>query len=468
MQSSIGKFEQHRSGDNRTMIRQEYRSGYEIPLLPHQRYGILSKLLWPSRTQVIRIVPGYDPRTGEVFHQNINVDQWATDRPQTDFLSDTFRMATVCERFGSIGSTFVTDYAPDSPDAQKYGGETVIRNFARSIIFACTPSSGSRGFRERLKPIAEWRQWVGNGMGNATLQFTRDAFLMQALVFHVNGRNNQDLESGQDLVDEDGDIMPLMAVCAITNKGSIERLVNALVRPMDRSRGLLDPFTNSELGPVAELEGNELFLNPIQVTEQSKQRTVMDPSVQPAGQQGWTPTPYPLTEDAVKQLWVPWDNLLAYMTAEEQIRLCAKEFGADTVNYVLGTNPRFSDLPIPDDIRAAGLGRYAATGGSVSYTTTAKAPAPAGPSFSVGQRPATPASAGLPKPSGLPKAAGLGARPPAAAAPAAPAPAQIPGVPASSGVDQDALMAQLKKIRAASAAGKTQASAAADLLGMEE
>jgi len=453
MQSSVGRLDNRRRGESRSMVRDEYRKGYEIPLLPHQKYGIMSKSLWAARTQVVRIIPGYDPVTGEVYHQNVNVDEWSEERPQTDYLSDTFRMATVCEKFGSINTPFIIDYAPDSPDAQKYGGETVLRNFIRSINFAVNP--GNSKFKERLKPIQEWRNWVGNGMATGTLRFPSESLLFQALAFHVNGANNQDLENGGDLVDADGDILPLLTVCAVTQKASINRLVNALVRPMDRSKGLLDPFTNSELGPMAELDGNELFLNPVVETESGRQRTVLSPSVQGPGQSGWTATPFPLTEDAAKQLWIPWDNLLNYMTAEEQIRLCAKEFSADTVNYVLGTNPRFNDLPIPDDVRSAGLGRYASlAGGSVTFTTAAPAPS------RQDQQTFTA------KPVGLPKAAGLG-KPQASKQTAAPAPSSgVNGVPAGSGVDQNALMAQLKKIREAN--GKSQAQAAADLLGMEE
>lgn len=362
MYSSVG---QTRATNTTTMslVKKEYRKGYKIEALPYQDYGVLSKLLWPSKNQVIRIVPGYDPETGEVFKQNTmcGVDQYSPEDSYDMHLSETFCKATTVSRFGSITTPFLSDYAPGSPDEREFGGETVLRNFIRSIVYACS-DKGSR--RRQLTPISEWRTWCG--MGTGTLSLDKQTLLMQALIFHINGRNNS-AGDGKDLLDEDGDIKPLFAVVGIDNRVSIQNLCQALVEPSNPALPL-DAATNNKYGAMAEVEGNKLFLNTY--TDPESGHAALRPSVQAPGK-GWTPTPFPLTEEVVRQLWIPWDSLLQYMTAEEQLQLCAREFGADTVNYVIGTNPKFNRLRIPEDIKSAGLGRYArvSEGGSVTFQT---------------------------------------------------------------------------------------------------
>ena len=47
------------------------------------------------------------------------------------------------------------------------------------------------------------------------------------------------------------------------------------------------------------------------------------------------------------------------MSAEEQAMLLASEFGADSVNYLVGTDPIYQGFQMPDEIAQAGYGRYA-------------------------------------------------------------------------------------------------------------
>lgn len=456
MQSSVGATASRAAGGSAaTFVKQQFRNGYEIPVLPYQKYGILSKVLWPSKNQVIRIIPGYDPSTGEVFRQNINCTTFSADAPYDSYLSDTFYMATIVSRFGDMTAPFIVDYAPGSPDEQKYGGETVLRNFIRGIMYACS----NKSTRSRLKPINEWKQWAGIGP-QATLAFDKQALLMQALVFHVNGRNNQNYDTQTDLVDEDGDILPLLAVVAVDNKLSITNVMQALVDPMNP--GLpLDAATNNKYGAMAEPEGNKLFLNTY--NDPTSQHAALRPSVQAPGQ-GWTPTPFPLGEDVIKQLWHPWEELLNYMTADEQLALCAEKFGADTVNYVIGTDPKFGSLQLPAEIRGAGLGRYASlVGGSVTLSSNG---------FSPSAAQAQPPAAGHGLGKGL---AGAQAAAPAfsPATQSAPPPFSAPklsGIPAGAGVDVKQVMDQVAQLRKASGmAPQEQADAANELLaGTEE
>lgn len=333
-----------------SFVKQKFRKGYEIPGLTYQTNGIRSYTLWNTRESVIRIIPGYDPATGEIFSQNVKCHEYTTDGSYTEHLSDTFMTSSVVVNFGQQGMTFLTSYAPGSPDAQKWGGNTVIKVFTRNVSNSVL--AASNGKKARFGVTQEMRQWCDPMRG--PLKYDHMAFLMQALVFKVNGADNKD-SNGNVLVDEEGNPLPMLGVVAIDSKASIGAVMQALVEPANP--GLpLDPATNSKYGALAELEANVLYLNP--VDNPNGKGHMLRPSVQAPGK-GWTPTPFPLTEEDVKSLWTPWDELLQYMTAEEQLKYLAGEFGADSVNYFIGTDPIFAGkLEIPAEIRNAGYGRY--------------------------------------------------------------------------------------------------------------
>lgn len=333
-----------------SFVKQQFRKGYSIPGLDYQQNGIRSYTCWNTRDSVLRIIPGYDPATGEIFPQNVKCNEYVTDGSYSDYLSDTFMTASVVVGFGQQGMTFITSYAPGSPDAQRWGGNTVIKVFTKNV--ANSVMAVANGKKARFGVTNEMREWCDPMRG--PLKYDHMALLMQALVFKINGRDNQDADKNP-LVDENGNTLPILAVVGIDSKASIGALMQALVEPANP--GLpLDPATNSKYGALAECEGNVLFLN--SVDNPNGKGHMLRPSVQAAGK-GWTPTPFPLTEEEVKALWVPWDQLLSYMTAEEQLNYLAGEFGADSVNYFIGTDPIFSGkLEIPAEITNAGYGRY--------------------------------------------------------------------------------------------------------------
>lgn len=431
MKNSIGQQTKSQSAAQAGFVKQEFRKGYQVPLLTWQKYGVLSKMLWPSKNQIIRIIPGYDPATGEIFRQNINCGDYSQEEDPANYLSDTFITATTVSRFGSLTAPLIADYEPGSEDEQKYGGDTVLHNFIRGIMYACSNQTK----RKRLKPINEWLTWTGLGP-QGTLSYDKPSLLMQALVFHVNGKNNQDYDSDdeRDLVDDDGEILPLLSVVAIDNKTSIANLMHALTEPKENDKPL-DSVTNSKLGPMAEPEGYKLFLN----TYQDQGHAALRPSVQASGK-GWTPTQYDIDPENVKMLWRPWEELLYYMTAQEQLELCAREYGADTVNYVIGTDPKFTSLTMPEHIKNAGFGRYASlVGGSVQLSSN-----------NYGNQTQGKPTAGLSK--GLGK--GLAA---------ASAKAPLAGAVTSS-VSKEDLANEVSRLRAA-ANGQSQAQDAQDLLG---
>ena len=431
MKSWVGETRRQTTNQAVGIIKQQYQKGYQIPAIPYQQYGVLTRILWTTKTQILRIIPGHDPQTGEIFRQNERCDRYSKDaQDKLEYLSDTFMRIPIIEKFGDVGPV-ISSYPQGSHEATLWGGETVLRRFARDIMYACSDKSSKKD----IVPTNEMKMWCAYG-GKARLSFDNVSLLMQALIFHTNGRNNQNAETKGDLVDQNGNVLPLFAVCALTNTESFNRLVDALVEPRDWSQPL-DAQTNNQYGALAELNGNLLYLNPAHMTSKNgKVLNVLDPSVQPAGMQGWTPTPFPLTEDVARSLWIPWEQLLHPLTMEEQFELCAQEFGADTVNYVIGTDKFLQGIEIPEKIRLAGYGRYTnLIGNTGSVTLSSGVPNV----VQAGGGMAMPAfnSQGLPSPvTGAPLQQPAAQAAPAAAAPAMsfPAPAQAPSNAARQGI----------------------------------
>ena len=438
-----------------SFVKPKYRKGYEIPGLDYQTNGIRSYTFWNTRDSIIRILPGYDPTTGEIFPQNVKCNEYTTDGSYADHLSDTFMTASMVVNFGQQGMTFLTSYAPGSPDAQRWGGNTVFKIFTKNV--ANSVLAASNGKKSRFGVTNEMRQWCDPMQG--PLKYDHMGLLMQALVFKANGRDNVNSD-GQPLVDSEGNPLPLLGVVAIDSKASIGALMQALVEPSNP--GLpLDPAANNKYGVMAGVENsNILYLN--SVDNPNGKGHMLRPSVQAPGK-GWTPTPFPLTEEDVKSLWVPWEDLLQYMTAEEQLKYLAGEFGADSVNYFIGTDPIFAGkLEIPAEIKNAGYGRYQ----QFVQGSSRQASAPAAPSIASPSR----------NQFGMPKAAVAAVNDHAestvnsvlgGAHIASPVPKSkssgLAGLRPNSTIDQDKLKAALSGIRSATGQNK-QASMAANLL----
>lgn len=452
MKTTIGATTRSNRSEYVSIVKKEFRKGYSIPMIPYQTNGIISKSLWPSRDQMVRIVPGYDPVTGQVFSQNINANEYCTDANLQDYLSDTFILSTIVNGFGASRQTFITDFAPGSPDEEKWGGDTPIHWFIRNMFYSVNSKSKRK---PKYQPINEWNIWCGK---NGTISFDKAALMFQALMYKINGKEMQD-ENEQPLVDEQGNALPLFGIVAIDNVASINLLMQALVEPTNPALPL-DAINNNKYGGLAEMNGNMLFLNSVKDPESGK--SMMRPSVQLPGK-GWTATPLPLSEDNVKALWRPWEQILHYMTAEEQLKLLAAEFGADTVNYLIGTDPKFADLQMPDEIAKAGFGRYAQFCGGVSVPqkiTLQQNTAPAangglavpgiampGASAAIPAVPAAPAAAPA-----VPKAPGLAAPRPAVPVPPSPVakPAvTVPGMAVSNAVDPKKIAEEVRKMKAA-------------------
>lgn len=443
-------------------VKPEYKRGYEIPGMAYQQNGINSVALWTTRDSVLRIVPGYDQATGQVFQQNINVNEFSMDAGYDDYLSDTFITASVVSGFGANKQTFITSYAPGSEDAQRFGGDTVINQFVKNV--ANSVLNADKGKRSKFQVTDDMRRWCAK---DGPIKFPRQALLFQALVFKRNGLDTQDANR-QPLLDENGNVLPLYSVVSVDGKQTLIEVMKALVEPANP--GLpLNPQTNNKFGSLAELDSNILFLNAVQ--DPTTGARMLRPSVQDPSSKGWTPTPFPLDEETVKQLWIPWDRLLQYMTAEEQCKFLAQEFGSDTVNYIIGTDPMFNSLQLPQEIANAGLGRYARfVTGAQATSFAPQRPAAAAPTRNSFGIPKQGMATGISSSSfGInnPKMPNPADQALAGAYTPAPAPKSKPGLAglrANAAIDQDKLKAALNGIHKAQQPQNDQASLANQLL----
>lgn len=449
------------SGPFLSFVKPSYRKGYEIPGLPYQTNGYRSMTCWNTREQILRIIPGYDRATGQVYRQNINVNEFSPDDGYDHYLSDTFMTASVVSNFGARNQTFITSYDPKSEDAMRYHGDTVINMFVKNV--ANSVLNADKGKRTKFQVTDEMRQWCAK---DGPIKYPKMALLMQALVFKRNGADTKD-DNGNPLVDENGNTLPLLTVVGVDGRQSLMELMKGLVDPMDPGKPL-DATTNNRLGGMGEADGRILFLNPSQ--DPTTGVRMLKPSVQ-GPTKGWTPTPWPLSEEEIKSWWIPWDDLLQYLTAQEQCQLLAQEFGADSVNYFIGTDPIFNGLELPGEIKNAGLGRYARFVSGSSATSfsapsrPAASPSPATRSFGMPKQ----AAAGFAPQGFAPKAPAAPANPAEAALSAgftaAPKPkSTFAGLRANAAIDKDKLAAALNGIHKAQQPTTGQASLAQDLL----
>lgn len=332
-------------------VKPEYLKGHMFPGLDWQTSGYLSGVLWNTKNHIIRIIPGYDPETREVFRQNINVTDYSQEEKPIKYISDTFMVADTVQSFGTSRSNFVVSYEPGSQDDITYGGDTMISVFARNVFRSVNPLKSKK---PRFGVTNEMRSWVA--LRDGILPMPKQALLVQALLFQWQGRPMCD-QDGNPLTSEDGQMVPKIGVVSFEGRSTLQAILRALTEPKDPGEPL-DAITNNKYGGLAELQGNLLYLHHITREDGGKKINLLNPSVQ-AGTKGWTPEPLNLSKENVYNWWTPWQDLISYMSAEEQALLLASEFGADSVNYLVGTDPIYHGFQMPDEIAQAGYGRYA-------------------------------------------------------------------------------------------------------------
>lgn len=399
-----------------------HKKGFTFPgFETWQEYGYLTSALWTSRDHIIRIIPGYDPETKEIFRQNVNVNEYSEEAELINYISGTFMVAATVQGFGEGRNAFVTSYAPGSPEEQKYGGDTMISIFSRNVFWTVQPTKGRKA---RFGCIPIMHRWTA--MKEGTLSRDRRSILVQALIYKLQGDWLKDMDDNY-LLDEDGEHLPKIGVVAFDSPTTVNAVLRALVEPANPAKEL-DALTNNKYGGFAELEGNKMYLNPA-VSPEPKPTKYLQPSVHVAGTKTWELDMLPLTPDQVYAWWHPWSEIINYLTPEQQAELLAAEFGADAVNYFVGTDPAYRDFEMPASVAAAGYGRFAEfTDGVKEVRTSGTVTVPAaGGVAAPGKNKAetTLAAAFRPAKSPVSKPAG-----------GTPAPTRGPLIPKGSGVDQ--------------------------------
>ena len=362
------------SSNFESFVRKEFRGDYKIPDMEYQAYGIRSTTIWPTEQQCLRIIPGFDLQTGEVFRQNIPGKPYSKETDPAEYVSDTVCIIRTMSRLGKRRNSVITSYRPGSPEDNTWGGNTVFSEFASLIIRSV--NADKEGKTPKVIPHPEWSTWVNYNpvtQNVPILSFDRETMLFQALVWELNGKPMLGSDK-QPLVDPNtGAALPLLYVLGIDNGKTVEKMWTALVEPQDKTKPM-DGLLNNSYKGIAEQEGSVLWLNPSSVMEGSKKRNVLTPHVS-SDMSSWENTPYPLTTDQIHKWWHPWDEILNYMTPEEQLQLLVEEFDAHTVKYVIGHSGILKGLKIPDSIAMAGVGRYAALdGGKITLQSVGTMP----------------------------------------------------------------------------------------------
>ena len=344
-----------------SFVKPEFRKkGVVFPGIDWQTNGYVTGNLWNAYDHVLRIIPGYDPETREIFHQNIKCNEYSQEAPYKDYLSDTFMEASTVQGFGETKSTFITSYQPGSKDEKTYGGDTAINVFIRNVYRSVNSKKG----KPRFGVTPDMQRWAAK---DGIMTLNKQSFIMQALLYVFRGNPMTDVD-GNPLVTEDGENVPKLGVVSIDGKATLVAFLKALVEPADFGQPL-DAIKNNKYGGFAELAGNKLFLNHWRNPETGYNE--LRPSIVPPGTKGvQRPTPLPLDAEDVYNWWKPWDDLIYYMSAEEQCLYLASEFGADSVNYLVGTDPIYRGFKMPDEIARAGYGRYTQFTDGVKEVTT--------------------------------------------------------------------------------------------------
>lgn len=325
-----------------------------VPGFEHQTIKFIERSLMTSKPSIFRIIPGYD-EDGNIYktlREGYNPE--LLDKDPASCLSGTFCSVSSIQPFGNQWrDSVLTAYQPGSPDDDErinLGKMSVLEKFSRVVNF-CTDTT-KKG-RRPMQAHQDWFRWTAL---KGSLGKVKWRFMFQAVVFQDSGRyfpyTNE--STGQE------EYRNMIALLSIDQQASINTFMEELATPAMRNRPV-DVFTNSNLGPVAELDGIWCYLHPEEAYGDTNIKSKLVPRPYPQGSSpDTTPTAFPLEEAWVKQTWIPWTKLLKWYSKEEQYHLIAEVFGPDTVNYffeALGDD--FYTSFIPMDIRQKGYGRYA-------------------------------------------------------------------------------------------------------------
>ena len=325
----------------------------KVPGFEHQTTPFIERSLMTSKPSTFRIIPGVDDNGNILSTLKEGYNRELLDKDPASCLSGTFCSVSAIQPFGNQWRDAVlTAYPPGSADEEErieQGMMSVLEKFSRVVNF-CTDTQ-KRG-RRPIQAHQDWFRWTAL---KGCLGKVKWRFMFQAILFQDSGRYfiNRNEATGQD------EYRNMIGVVSLDQQASIQEFMEGLAVPAIKAHPV-DVFTNSNLGPVAELNGIWCYVHPEEAYGETNIKSKLVPHPYAVGASMDTPpTPYPLEASWVKSVWQPWKKLLKWYTKEEQFYLISEVFGPDTVNYffeALGDD-RYTAF-IPMDIRQKGYGRY--------------------------------------------------------------------------------------------------------------
>ena len=141
-----------------TFVSNAFRGDYKIPMIDYQTFGIRSSTLWPTESQCMRIIPGYDKVTGEIFRQNPPGLPYVKDCSPEEYTTDTICLARTMAKLGRRRHAVITSYRPGSDEAMRWAGNTVLSEFASMVIHAV--NAVKDGKTPKVQPGPDWSSWV--------------------------------------------------------------------------------------------------------------------------------------------------------------------------------------------------------------------------------------------------------------------------------------------------------------------
>lgn len=231
---------------------------------------------------------------------------------------------------------------------------------------------------EGKKARPEWTKWAED---RGPLKMPECKMMLQGILLSLDGAPCKD-KSGKPVA-----ITPVALICP---KSATSALEKGLTTPIDPSKPI--SADNSAIGDITSPSGHTIKLAIYKSTDSFTKYNVL------RGE------PYPLTEDYIKKLFVPWNKLLRLETAAWQIARLVETFDAAAVEYAFSEDPDYGVF-IPKIAQGAYFGKGASTVvvDDIPYKHPAPAPAPVYQQPAPVQAPAyqAPAPSRLPPPPSL-------------------------------------------------------------------
>lgn len=295
----------------------------------------------------IRVLPAIDSAGRELPWRNSGADKdygpWVYGEKMVNF-------------FGSIPDSRITCFTPvsDVPRNKKSPIELWIYNFI--VKFQANPNAYPMNWRYYWKGTD-----VKNNQELRKMQFVPSktghlmSMLLQAVVYGEKGTYFTDQVTGETT--------PRYPMVIPLQKSAMWSFEELLDTPVDNPPpGEFVPETHYRVGDFYRSEAGCLFAL---MGKQATQREFARYDISPVPSKHR----YPLTPE-MRRSWKPWEEILAYHTAESQIEAMYRSLGPELLDAFLGLSEYSAKLPY------GVAGSYRSPGSAVSVPAYSSAPPP--------------------------------------------------------------------------------------------